>query len=419
MGGVVHIVGAGLAGLSAALRLASRGRKVKIWEAAGHAGGRCRSFYEAGLDRRIDNGNHLVLTGNRSARDYLALAGAPDALIPAPAAHFPFVDLGAGRRWTVRMNAGPLPWWIASPSRRIPDTRLRDYLRCAGLASAGPDATVAEAISERGPLWRRFWEPMTLAVLNAPPERAQAALLRRALCETFAKGAAHCRPMFAPEGLGAALVEPALARLKALGGEIAYFTPLKAIDRAGNRAVRLRFGEGRAEELGPRDRVVLALPPARLGAVLPELDPPDDRRAILNAHFVVPAAALPRAAPPMIGLLNSRAHWMFTRGDVVSLTVSAADETDMPGGDRDALLDLLWTDARKALDLGSANYAKGRILVERRATFDQSPSGVAKRPGASTGLQNLFLAGDAVRTGLPATIEGAIRSGEIAARLAA
>ncbi|MDT8345904.1 MAG: FAD-dependent oxidoreductase, partial [Thermohalobaculum sp.] len=120
--GTVHVVGAGLAGLSAALRLAAAGQRVAVWEAAGHAGGRCRSFFDARLGRQIDNGNHLVLTGNRSVRDYLALAGAPDALTPAPDAAFPFADLATGARYTVRVSRGRIPWWIALPSRRVPGT---------------------------------------------------------------------------------------------------------------------------------------------------------------------------------------------------------------------------------------------------------------------------------------------------------
>ncbi|MBY8975707.1 hydroxysqualene dehydroxylase HpnE [Rhodobacteraceae bacterium NNCM2] len=417
--GVVHIVGAGLAGLSTALRLASAGQKVRIWEASGHAGGRCRSFDEPRLGRRIDNGNHLVLSGNGSVQAYLALAGASDALKAAPEAEFPFVDIKSGKRWTVRMNKGRLPWWITSESRRIPDTTTWDYLCGFGLALAGDNTTVAEAVRGRGPLWQRFWEPITLAVLNTTPEKGAAPLLWRVMKETFVRGEAHCRPMFAPDGLGDALVDPALARLAALGAEITYFAPLKAISDEDGRATSLHLSDGRVEYLGPKDRVVIALPPARLGNVMPDLDLPRDEHAILNAHFVVPDRALLKDAPPFMGVVNSKTHWIFVRGDVVSLTISAADQMEVLGGDRAALLDLLWEETRKALNLGEIPYQAGRILTERRATFDQSPSGVAKRPEASTALHNVFLAGDATNTGLPATIEGAIRSGETAARLAA
>ena len=106
------------------------------------------------------------------------------------------------------------------------------------------------------------------------------------------------------------------------------------------------------------------------------------------------------------------------KGDVVSLTVSAADRLGLMGEAPDVLGDRLWAETARALNLTNPPHA-ARINKERRATFDQSPAGVARRPKPETPIRNLYLAGDATDTGLPATIEGAIRSGEQAARLAA
>ena len=91
------------------------GRSVTVYEAAGRAGGRCRSYVDARLDRLIDNGNHLLLSGNRSAMRYLEEAGAGDALVGPASARFPFLDVRTGRRWQVRPNAGRLPWWVLRP----------------------------------------------------------------------------------------------------------------------------------------------------------------------------------------------------------------------------------------------------------------------------------------------------------------
>ncbi|MEM1384080.1 MAG: hydroxysqualene dehydroxylase HpnE [Pseudomonadota bacterium] len=413
--GIVHVVGAGLAGLSTALALTERGVETKLWEATDHAGGRCRSFQDAKLDRRIDNGNHLILTGNRGVARYLSRAGAPYALKPSRHATFPFVDLASGARFTVRLNDGPIPWWIATPAWRVPGTRLRDYLAEWRLALAGPERTVADVIRNRGPLWTAFWEPLTLAALNTTPERASARLLWRVLIETFAQGGRASRPMFAPDGLSDALVAPALRRL---GNRIIYHRRLKGIERSAERATALVFAEERVT-IGRQDRVVLALPPARLRAVLPEADPPDDVCAILNAHFVIAEPDLLTGVPAFLGCLNSNTHWIFIRGDVVSLTISAADRLGLLDTPRDKLVPILWAEVCAALNLGDASYSSARIITEKRATFDQSPSGVAKRLESRTALHNLFLAGDATNTGLPATIEGAIRSGETAAQFAA
>src|SRR6185312_5677857 len=88
-----YVIGAGLAGLSAATILAARGVSVTLIEAAGQAGGRCRSYFDSVMDGVIDNGNHLVLSGNHAVHAYLARIGAHDALAGPPRAEFTFVDL--------------------------------------------------------------------------------------------------------------------------------------------------------------------------------------------------------------------------------------------------------------------------------------------------------------------------------------
>jgi len=418
---VIHIVGAGLAGLSTAVHLTARRRRVVIHEAMAAPGGRCRSLNDPRLERVIDNGNHLVLTGNRSVARYLARIGARERLSPEPEARFAFVDLADGRRWSLAMNRGPLPWWIWAPGRRIPETGAGDYLAGIRLALAGSGQTVAEAIPGRGLAWTRFWEPLTLAAINRRPEDASAGLLWAVLAETFARGGEHCRPMLAPEGLGAALISPAVAWLSARGAAIRYRRVLRAVERGEGRATALGFSDGE-ERLGPEDRVVLALPPSRLAAVLPDSDPPADDCAILNAFFRLPESAAARLAeaPAILGVLSATTHWIFRRSDVVSVTVSAADRMGVLTRPSEELIAQLWKEARRALGIApETGYLAARVNKEKRATFDQSPAGVAKRPKPRTPLANLFLAGDATDTGLPATIEGAIRSGETAAALVA
>lgn len=411
-----HVIGAGLAGLSTALRLAGRGARVVVHEAGEVAGGRCRTFHDPRLGCAIDNGNHLVLSGNGSARAYLSAIGAEGALVAAPA-RFAFIDLPSGRRWTVAPGPGRWPFWLLDPTRRVPGMRLRDAFGALALARAGSGETVAEAVRGRGPLWSRFWEPLTLAAVNAPPARASARLLWAVLRETFLKGEAFCQPMLAPRGLGPALVDPAIARLRAMGVEVRFGRALRRVEGEG-RASALHFADG-SLALGPGDRVILALPPARLRDVLPGLDPPADACAILNAHFRV-APGVADAAPPLIGLIGAAAHWVFRRGDVLSVTISAADASDLMALDAATLGPMLWAETRVAAGLppGTAPLAT-RINKEHRATFDQSPAGAARRLSPRTPLANLFLAGDHTATGLPATIEGAIRSGETAAALAA
>src|SRR5262249_49598236 len=124
--GQVHVVGAGLAGLAAAVRTATADRRVVIYEAANQAGGRCRAYHAATLGMSIDNGNHLVLSGNHATLDYLDAIGTRERLVGPAAPEFAFVDLATGERWTLRLSEGLLPWWIFDAKRRVPGTKPAD-----------------------------------------------------------------------------------------------------------------------------------------------------------------------------------------------------------------------------------------------------------------------------------------------------
>src|SRR5580693_3084316 len=220
MNGTVHIIGAGLAGLSAGLKLTQRGRSVVVHEATAFAGGRCRSYHDAAVGMTIDNGNHLLLSGNHAALDYLRGIGAEGRLVGPQHAEFSFVDLTSNERWTLRFNDGRLPFWIFDAKRRVPGTRVFDYLPLLRLLNAPPGKTVGEVIACDGVLYKRLVEPLLLAALNIDPPQGAARLASAVIRETLAQGGRACRPLIARDGLGAALIEPALANLKQRGAMV-------------------------------------------------------------------------------------------------------------------------------------------------------------------------------------------------------
>ncbi len=404
---VVHIIGAGLAGLAAAVRLAGGSRDVVVYEAARQAGGRCRSYFDTTLGGVIDNGNHLLLSGNAEALEFLRVVGGLKALSMAKTADFAFVDLATNERWRLRPNAGPAPWWIFAEGRRVPGTGWRDYLSLGRLLLPGPDRPIGEVMACRGPLYGRLWRPFLLAALNTDPPEGSSLLAGQVVRETLARGGGACRPIVA-HGLSAAFIEPALLYLVNRGADVRLDHRLRKIVFAGDRAAALDFGDARTE-LQPDDHVILATPPTVAQDLVPGISAPQSFRAIVNAHFKI---APPAGQPTILGVVNGEIEWLFAFKDRLSVTISGADRLLDVG--REELAQRLWAEVAQAAHIDQP-LPPWQIIKERRATFAATPEQNALRPGPSTAIANLTLAGDWTATGLPATIEGAIRSGHRAA----
>ncbi len=407
----VLVIGGGLAGLSAATMLASQGIVVELFEGANQAGGRCRSYYDPQLGQIIDNGNHLVLSGNHGVHDYLKRIGASQALAGSDRAQFAFMDVSTGERWQLSPNEGLLPWWITSKKRRVPGTTARDYLSFARLMAAKQQQKISDVLSCHGVLWEKLMRPFLLAALNTAPEDSSAGLAGQVIRETLAKGGSACHPRIASPTLAAAFVDPALRYLQKQGAIIHLGQRVRDIVFGHDSAIALKLAET-IVPLTAGDAVILALPPWVAGEMVPGLTVPDDFRAIVNAHFKI---APNPDAPAMLGLIGGTAEWIFAFEDRVSVTVSGADA--LVDRDREELARLLWSDVAKAHGLPDT-LPPWQIVKEKRATFAATPEQAGKRPKSATSWHNFFLAGDWTDTGLPATIEGAIRSGAAAAQLA-
>ncbi|HSC19076.1 MAG TPA: hydroxysqualene dehydroxylase HpnE [Rhizomicrobium sp.] len=409
--GKVYVIGAGLSGLAAGVALASRGARVVLIEGAGQAGGRCRSYVDPVLNQTIDNGNHLILSGNHATFGYLRTIGAADRLAGPEHAGFPFVDVRTGARWTLSPNDGAIPWWVLSSKRRVPGTSILEYLAMAKLLAASGAQRIDAVIACQGNFWERLLRPLLLAALNTEPEAASASLAAVVLRETLLKGGRAYRPRISAPHLGSTFIDPALDYLKRQGAEVRFGSRLRGIQSANNCATALDIANG-SIELGPDDRVVLATPAWVATELLPAVLAPADFRSIVNAHFAVTP---PPNAPMMIGIVGGVAEWVFAFADRICVTVSNADA--IVDRAREELARTLWCDVVAAHGL-AAELPPWQIVKERRATFAATPEQAKRRAKAKTRWSNLFLAGDWTDTGLPATIEGAIRSGNHAAELA-
>jgi len=443
----IHIIGGGLSGLSAAVSLCAQGwieagGRIIMHEAGIRAGGRCRSYHDALLACEIDNGNHLMMGAYKNCLAYAKQIGGDQALYHPAETYFDFADLKTETAWRLRLNEGPIPWWVFSAKRRIPDTRPADYLGGLKLLRARPGQNVSDCLDPQDPLFARLWQPFVEGVMNAKAEDACASLLSHVVRETFGKGGKACRPIIAKTTLAQALVDPALRFLEAAGVEIRFGARLKKLTQGEQIVQQLHFATEEPLCLGPEDQVILAVPPQAAAQLLPGLVVPEGQRTITNVHFRLPERLA--MGPWFMGLIHSQTQWLFLHDDRLSVTISVADHLN--SWEPEAIATLVWQEIYQALmvmarspeqfpgyDYGLVLQALSpktsdkteaslpalppfRVVKEKRATFLQSAAEVIKRPPTQSAIENLYLAGDWTDTGLPATIEGAIQSGAQAAR---
>ena len=358
----------------------------------------------------IDNGNHLLLSGNTSAIGYLRSIGAEHELVGPATPQFPFINLATRERWTLAFNKGRVPWWIFDAGKRVPGTRALDYLPMGRLLFAGRKQKVSDVITPRGNAYDRLLGPLLLAALNIEPPIGSAALAGAVIRETIAKSGDACRPLIARAGLSHTLIDPAMALLEKRGATLRLDHQLHGITCSDSRVEALDFGSD-SVTLAPDDAVILAVPPYTAATLLPGIEAPNAFRAIVNAHFRIDP---PQGFAPITGVLNATTEWLFAFPGRLSVTISAGDR--LLSTPREELARTIWAEVAAVTGLTTL-LPPWQIVRERRATFAATPEQDARRPNPATRWRNLVLAGDWTNTGLPATIESAIRSGDRAAAL--
>ncbi len=397
----IHVIGAGVAGLAAALRLTDRGRQVVLHEATPGAGGRARALPDG-----TDNGTHALLGANTAALGLLKRIGAMEGWVEPEPAGLPVLDRRDGRAFRVALS--PFQW--RDPALRPPGFSGRAVMALARLSAPWGDRPVAEAMAAHPEFHRGFVDPLVIAALNTPSIEASSRRLGAVLRRMGGPGAT--RLFVARSGLGPDLVAPALAALEAAGAEIRFGARLRRLVQGDSRLAALDFGED-AVRLGPGDAAVLATPPWESLRLLPHLTAPEAYAPIVNLHYAHPGPGPVR----FLGLLDALCQWVLVRPAGVSVTVSAGDEAARE--DQDSLAARAWAELREAaLAFGLAGdwpeqAPPCRVVKERRATPRHMPGPPPRPPRLP--LPNLALAGDWTDPVLPATIEAATRSGQAAA----
>src|SRR5262245_7362523 len=293
----------------------------------------------------IDNGTHLLLSGNHAAISFTEAVGSRSGLRGPDEAQFAFIDVATGEQWTLRFGDSRFPWWVFDKDRRVPQTAVVDYLPLARLAWAATDKPIGEIMKCDGPIYERFVGPLLLAALNIAPQEGSAKLAGAVVRETLALGGQACRPLLAYEGLGSVFVEPAIEHLREQGVTISFEDELIELLFGDGRVSGMRFAK-QTISLGEKDAVVLTVPPYVATNLVPTLSAPSSFRGIVNAHFRIDP---PSHLPPMLGVVNGTCEWIFPMQGRISATISDGSRLfDMP---RTELAQIIWNDIAKVAGL--------------------------------------------------------------------
>ena len=438
----VVVVGGGFAGLAAAIALQERRHQVTLLERRGILGGRATSFPDAVTGEDVDNGTHLMIGAYSATLDLVRRAGAEDLLAPQDNLRLEWIDDRGVTALDCPPLAAPLHLFAGLLGLRVPWSVKLQALRL-GLAVRFGRPPVGLTLAEyfrrtgQGKAARRLlWDPLALAALNETPERAAAVLFHRLYREAFLRdhrasrlvslrrgwGALHERLARYLEGRGGVVRRRALAQ--AIAVEEGRVSAVRYAQRPESREAIAAGQEGESATLAA-DGVVAAVPWHALPALVPEpwrselpfagLDSLG-RSPIVSVEMWLDRVVVDR---PMLGLRESEVEWVFDKGRLygrsgspqhLAFIVSAAWRL-APKTNAELVAAAEGALRRYFPAMKEAQVERTLVLRESEATFASTPENEALRPGPTTPIGGLFLAGDWTDTGLPATIEGAVRSG--------
>ncbi|MDP3542946.1 MAG: hydroxysqualene dehydroxylase HpnE [Elusimicrobiota bacterium] len=429
------VLGGGFAGLSCAVALAEKGKKVLVLDKKPHLGGRAYSFRENGLD--IDNGQHLFMGCYFATIKFLKTIGTHDKLDVYQDVVVDYAEAGGKRDRLACPSWLPAPLHLAAGLLGLKGVSFREksallsFDRSLKSMKSGPIPEAVEKLTVRAWLTSlglsanfqtRFFDPAAIGILNDSPDVASAAGFVQALRTMFFTGAESSRFALAKTGLSELYTDAARDFVEARGGRVISNAKAAGLIERDGRVRGIvtdmdsRFEAGHVvSTLPPWDLKKIGIPsalrgpwedlkPAPIVGVTMKLD-----RPVMTERF--------------LGMLHTETHWVFNKtlvhgtkeeGQTVAVVISGAHK--QIGYSPEKIMAAATRDLAACLpEFSKAKILASKVVKEPFATLSPQPGSEAKRPEPGTGMPGFAFAGDWTRTGFPATIESACLSGQIAA----
>ncbi len=425
----VVIVGAGLAGLSTAVALAPHGDQITLLEARARLGGRASSFYDPSSTEWVDTCQHVSMGCCTAFHDFCKTLGVLPLLEPQPTLFFQTTDRRLSR---FRADPWPAPFHLARALASAHYLSMTEKLRVAYgvvrlvLEQKDRDEPLMPWLLQHGQTERtikRFWAVVLVSALNDTVDQLGTKYARKVFVDGFLK-----------DRDGFTVHVPTVPLAKLYGDELLAWFRRWNVSIQEDCAVRIVEPHGKQFRITTRsgvvhtaDRVVLAVPFDRVNSLLPQewanraefaklekLSP----SPITSVHVWTDRRVMTR---PHVVIVDGLGHWIFNRGQTSNgewyLQVVISATRELANWGREKIVDAVLAELRQLLpELASAKVLRTRVITEHKATFSAVPGVDELRPTQSTSIPGLFLAGDYTQTGWPATMEGAVRSGQLAAQ---
>jgi len=427
--GSVVVAGAGLAGLSAAVRLAAAGKKVILLEASKKGGGRAYSFpycFSGTTEETsmLDNGQHIMLGCYHETFNFLKLTGTFELLKIQKKMEVQMIDR-QGNQFSLRSGNLPYPFDLLQALLQFNYLSLKQKLKAISFilklrfVDAGRlrNTTVSDWLNSTGQtdeLFKGIWDILCTGALNSQAGRASAGIFAHILKVIFLQGRGNSRIVIPGSNLSAIFVDGAIDFIEARGGEVRFSEPVESVQITGDVISSVTTRKGKIETPAA---MIFAIPAyalkriSGLNGVIPAIENFEmEYSSITSFHLHVRDFKLPF---DFVALIDSPVQWVFELEGYLSTVTSASEDWDSMK--EEEILELIKSELKTRLGLSKSNIISHKMIKEKRATFICGGKNLQHRPPAETKVKNLFLAGDWTDTGLPATIEGAVLSGHKAA----